>query len=50
MVNDFEYCTNGMPKLMLRLEGLSITVDCIFVYIMSSELTNGNTLTFCDYL
>lgn len=36
LVNDFEYCTNEVSKLML-LEGIPTLVGLYMLYIMSSE-------------
>lgn len=41
LVNDFEYCTNEVSKLML-LEGIPTLVGLYILYIMSSEWTNGS--------
>lgn len=47
-MNDFEYCTNGVFKLMLLLEGLPIIIGLYIFYIMSFEWTNGDALILCS--
>lgn len=36
-MNNFEYCTNKVAKLMLLLEGLPTIVGLYILYIMSSK-------------